>query len=106
MVSKCDSLSPKEKLYQERLITELSGVKEGLFAISEAIIFHAKHLGLKDAATPMGAIEAFSKFQSESLENLANAVSSLGNVNEISEGLNEIAKSLAQKSNGQGGDSL
>jgi len=39
---------------------EAANICDGLYQVAGSIRFAAKHLGTEDAATPMGAIEAFS----------------------------------------------
>ena len=53
-------------------------VADALFAIAKAIeslAIQVKYLGNGDAATPMGAIEAFGKHLGEKMDSLTDAIS-------------------------------
>lgn len=66
------------------LFEERAGGGEGLFAIAfallelasaqESVAIHLKYLGNGDAATTMGAIEAFGKHIGEKLDDLTTAI--------------------------------
>jgi len=61
---------------------EPANVVDGLYQLADAVGGAAKHLGLQDASTPMGAIEAHAKSIHDSAEMISGA-------------LGDIAESLA-----------
>jgi len=64
------ALIGREKLERDNVI-------DALDSIAKAIVLSANLLGLNDAATPMGALEAHGKAISDASERIANAIESL-----------------------------
>ncbi len=54
----------------------LWAIAAGLFAVASSTKAAARHLGLNDAATPMGAIEVLSKNIGEAMDGIADAIRS------------------------------
>lgn len=59
----------------EGVQSALWAIAAGLFAVSSAQAYAARHLGNGNAMTDMGAIEAFSKHLGERLDHLADVIS-------------------------------
>lgn len=93
--------------YYDEDAPELENVAKGLFLIAHAITSAAKTLGLNDAATPMGAIEAHSaevKHVADAIEDLASRIPDNDGVaaaqkiaDAIEDGFSELAKALADR---------
>lgn len=75
--------------YDEELTPE-ENIAHGLFAIANAIVFAAKHLGHGDASTPMGTLEAMTVQMDKHADQIA------GSLSEMAEAIQDIRFELQE----------